>query len=417
MSYWYPPAVGAAAERMQAFAKYLPAHGWDVHVLTAGHGVAADPNITVVADPWQRGAGPIADYNPFEQSTWRTRLRGFFREFIFPDRFVRWQRAAYDFGLSIIREWKPDLLLVSFPPASAVQLAHRLQKATRTRLVLDYRDKWLGPGGYAPRFNRTVKKHVLLEYNGLMASAGVTAVSEALIADLVNDAGFPEKRTSVVYNGFEPSPAPANTPSAECAEGWPVIAHVGTVIPRNQPHLFFKSIYSLMAKLLEGDLRADIIRNVRFRFVGNLDRQFLTDTGIDFLFTTSGLVSREAARSEMFNADALLLLTGDYVGQWGYSVKLFEYLQTGRPILCLEESPGSNDARLLRELAPDRCFIGRLGDADSLVEQLTQLREYLRTNPRLSTGAPFTLPPELARFSRANQTAELARFLNTCITK
>ncbi len=35
VSYWYPPALGAAAERIHAFANYLPDHGWQTHVLTA----------------------------------------------------------------------------------------------------------------------------------------------------------------------------------------------------------------------------------------------------------------------------------------------------------------------------------------------------------------------------------------------
>lgn len=411
VTYWYPPAVGAAAERMHSFARHLPEHAWDVRVLTAKHGSSAmtDAQVRAVADPWQRTGGSIADYSPLERPGWSARLRAVLRELVFPDRFVRWQEAAFHEGLQLIGEWRPDLILASFPPASAIQLAVRLHKATGVPLVVDYRDKWLGPGGYEPRLKRTIQKHVFLQYEGLMASAGVTAVSEALIADLVNDAKYPAEKTAIVYNGFEPSPTPARAPQEHGPDDKPVIAHVGTVIARNQPGLFFQSVNKLMAAILEGDSNADALRSFRFRFVGNLDRQFLTDTGIDVLFTSTGLVSRESARAEMFNADALLLLTGHYVGKWGYSVKLFEYLQTGRPVVCLEESPGSNDARLLRELIPERCFIGKLGEPASLAEQLLHLREFLEREK--SSDRP-TLAPGLVRFSRAYQAATLAGFLH-----
>ena len=35
VSYLFPPAGGIAVQRALSFAKYLPQHGWDVHVLKA----------------------------------------------------------------------------------------------------------------------------------------------------------------------------------------------------------------------------------------------------------------------------------------------------------------------------------------------------------------------------------------------
>ena len=414
---------------MQAFTKYLPAHGWDVHVLTARHGDAAfvdPPGVSAVSDPW-RGGSPIGDYDPRERPTLGSRLRGFLRDCIFPDRFVRWQRAAFVEGLNVVRGWKPDLILASFPPASAVELAARLRDATGVPLVLDYRDKWLGPGGYQPKRRHMEQRHVELERRALAASTAVIAVSEALIQDIVQKpvghastipAGqlstlstqLSAERTglqsAVIYNGFEPIAAPnLAPPNPDASTRQLTLAHVGTVIPRNRPDLFFSSLAAVTPS------------NVHFRFVGNLSASYLAHSALTKIVTTTGLVSRETARSEMFGADALLLLTGDYVGHWGYSVKLFEYLQTGRPILCLEETPGSNDARLLRELAPERCFIGKLGDADSLAEQLIHVRNYLENETRSSARPLPTISHGLARYSRAIQTAELARFIDTIVNK
>jgi len=327
-----------------------------------------------------------------------------------------------------------DFILASFPPASTVELALRLHEATGVPLILDYRDKWIGPGGYQPTRPRMKQRHADLERRALAASAAVIAVSEALIQDITRvpveqGSSLPSPASArtpipsaVIYNGFEPiadSDKPRlrqPVPTGRC-----VIAHVGTVIPRNRPDLFFASVGALAGRGQTGRVSDQSpgapLPHVQFRFVGNLAPEFLRQSNLESAITTTGLVSREAARLEMWNADALLLLTGAYVGHWGYSVKLFEYLQTGRPILCLEEAPGSNDARLLRELAPERCFIGKLGDADSLIEQVNRLCAYLAEAVRSSTGSSVPASPGLARFSRANQAAELARFLNTLIKK
>jgi len=414
ITYWYPPAVGAAAERMHSFASYLPAHGWDVRVLSARHGetAATAAPVTAISDPWQRRAGPIGDYDPRKSAGWTHRLRNLMRDFVFPDRFRHWQQAAFDPGWALIRDWKPDALLASFPPASAIELALRLHEASGVPLVLDYRDKWLGPGGYEPCFQSTIRKHLELERRATSQAIGLTAVSDALIAHLRDAFQIAADRTAVIHNGFEAANPPGASALQDPSRLRRNIAHVGTVIPRNRPELFFSTLVEMMNEYW-GDTDTpsdpDPYNGFRFRFVGNLSGQYLKDVHLDDWVTTTGLVPRDVARMEMFNADALLLLTGDYVGKWGYSVKLFEYLQTGRPILCLEESPGSNDARLLRELIPQRCFIGKLDDPASLSEQLVKLRKFLANETAVE---PPAIPPGLVGFSRAKQAADLARFLD-----
>src|SRR5437868_11258786 len=88
-SYWYPPVIGAAPERIHSFARYLPAHGWKVHVLTAGVDDPAvkDAGVQVhrVHDPFARSMALFSDYDPRAAGTgWKD----FFRDLVFPDRFL-----------------------------------------------------------------------------------------------------------------------------------------------------------------------------------------------------------------------------------------------------------------------------------------------------------------------------------------
>lgn len=176
------------------------------------------------------------------------------------------------------------------------------------------------------------------------------------------------------------------------------IAHVGTVIERNRPDLFFETVRQLKQR--------GALSDVRFRFVGNLSPDYPAEAGLSEIVESTGLVSHEQANLEMRRADALLLLTGAYVGQWGISAKLFEYLYAGRPILCLEESPGSNDRLLLESIAALRTFAAPMSDADLMARALAGLRAFVAKHP-----GPLEPPAGLATFDRTHQVAQLGRRL------
>ena len=415
ISYWYPPAVGAAAERIHSFAHYLPEHGWTAQVLTARH-PAPDmapgqpaPGIHAVPDPLASKAPAFADYDPRVTSpAYKTILR----ELVFPDRFVRWQRAAIKIAPEVVRCEQVQVLLASFPPASVVMLALRLSRETSVPLVLDFRDRWLGPGGYQPRLARTRRKHAGLEREAIRHAAGVVVVSDAMADAIVSEQKYDRARICVVPNGYEPveeamrlaavvAPVSADHPGPSTL---PItIAHVGTVIARNRPDLLFASLARLQAR--RG------LHGVTFRFVGNLSSAYVRELGLSSVVRTTGLIPRDRAQVEMQTADALLLLTGSYVGQWGHNAKLFEYVQTGRPILCLEETPGSNDRELLERFAPDRAFFAPVGNPAAIAEQIGKLRQRVAAHH----SPAIDLDDAFREFSRPNLAARLAEHLNTIL--
>lgn len=396
-TYWYPPAIGAAAERLESFARYLPEHGWKVHVLTAKREAAGREfdGVTVhpVVDPRASSGATFADYDPREKPP---RWKGRVRDFVFPDRFRSWQKDAFARGRGVLKDQEIDVILASFPPASAVQLGMRLHLAGKTPLVLDFRDNWIGPGGYDPQRKKALDAHLDLQRQALACATAVVTVSDTMADHLANEHNVDRARIWVIPNGYEASSSIPTVPRAEPdgnADGGTAgdnatsitVAHVGTVIPRNRPDLFFEAV----AKLKQ--TRHAALEGVCFKFVGNLSREYLSATGLSAAIRTTGLVSRDEARAERQAADALLLLTGNYVGRWGYNAKVFEYVQTGRPILCLEETPGSNDRKLLEQFYRDRSFFAPVGDAAAIGEQLSHIKQYLaeRSAPALELDAAF----------------------------
>jgi glycosyltransferase involved in cell wall biosynthesis len=403
LSYWYPPAIGAAAERADSFARYLPRNGWRVRVLTAAHGQATggcqDVTVEAVVDRAAREGVLFADYDPRRRDEW---WKAAGRLLVFPDRFRWWQRSALASALSSIARGGVDLLLASFPPASAARLALLVHRATGIPYVLDFRDRWIGAGGYEPAWRWIRRRHARLEAECVRSAAGIIAVSRPLADAIAGEHGLSPERAFVIPNGYEPEPALRSEPVAAVVDPL-TIAHVGTVIARNRPESFLASLGVLARRGGLGD--------VRFRFVGNLSRDYVHSTGLDGTVTSTGLLPREQARREMEDASALLLLVGAYVGRWGHNAKLFEYVQTGRPILCVEECPGSHDRRLLEEFAGGRSFFAAMDDPRELGAAIEALRAYLRAHPRPA----LHLPPAFARYSRLNLAGELSAALRSIL--
>ena len=425
VNYWFPPAVGAAAERMVAFAQYLAEHDWRVSVLCAAHGVPPEiPGVDIfpVDDPLKKDAAAFADYDPrIIEPSWKS----FARRFVFPDRFVKWKAAATARLEEIQQHLDVPVVLASFPPASAATLGQSVAATLNAPLVLDFRDRWLGPGGYAPDNVKQRAKHEALERECIQAAAGVITVSENMANAVMHEHALPPERVAVVRNGYFPdaderdeeSQKQANASIEKNNDGTtsdssgarPVtapntiitIAHVGTVIERNHPDRFL----ALLQRLQKNT--EDLLQGVRFNFVGNLSRDYVASLGLSNLVTTTGLVQREQARRAMRDASALLLLVGDYVGQWGHNAKIFEYVQTGRPILCIEATPASNDGQLLRQFVPDRSFFADFEDPKRLQLAITELRKHALARPHaaLELGAGFRA------YSRREQTRQLSDFL------
>jgi glycosyltransferase involved in cell wall biosynthesis len=301
-----------------------------------------------------------------------------------------------------------------------VQLALDLAGETRAKLVLDYRDRWFGPGGYGPMSKKSLALHQALEREAVRKAALVVTVSESMAEAVAHEQGLDADQWLVVPNGYS-APSDSASPAAQREEPGSdaepttgsqpapdatlhartgiTISHVGTVIARNRPDLFFESLSAMKGNAALG--------GVTFRFVGNLSREYLVEAGLSPIVQTTGLLPRGDARRAMRDADGLLLLTGAYVGQWGHNAKLFEYIQSGRPVLCLEEQPGSNDRKLLERFIPDRAFFAPVDDPEAISQAIVSLKAYAAGRP----GPAIELDPAFREFSRAAQAAVLAERL------
>ncbi len=399
VGYWFPPAVGAAAQRMLGFSRYLSEFGWRPVVLAAGRShEQGHGDVLRVPDPAGDPATAFADYEWPAAAARARPLRGW----LFPDRMFLWRGRARRTARRAWRDARPDAVLASFPPASAAALGADLAAAFGAPFVLDMRDLWLGPGGYEPPSPVHRAAHERLERRVTRAASAIVAVSDAMSDFLAQRHAVERGRIETIVNGFDADDCLLAESSPE--RGRIVIAHVGTVIRRNRPDLFFDALARAPRQSRWKEL------GVRFRFVGNLSPATAARPELGGLLETTGLVPHEQAWRQTQSAAALLLLVGDYVARWGHNAKAFEYLRSGRPILCLEETPDSNDGRLLRSIAAQPCVFAPLNDAASVADGVDRIVAIAQQSP-----PPATPPAALDAFDRRTGAARLASLLERVV--
>ncbi|WP_341359222.1 glycosyltransferase [Georgenia sp. M64] len=350
ISYHYPPAKAIGGARVEGFARSLLDAGHDVRVVTAGPSEPSDERATAippekvfraahlrrssraqtVADDPGGNPSKRTSSAPFRKALKRWLYRLYQRAIAVPDTAVDWALSARALGRNITRNWKPDIILVSGPPFSAIAAAVSLKRLTRAALVVDYRDPWT-LGAYYPfgAVRRTFDRQIEL-FLGAHFDA-ITTVSSP-IAELLHD--LHGLRASVILNGYDegadsfPRESEAQGPLSSARLN---ILYVGNALyaGRRDPSPLF-----LAARELQ--LSPD---DVRIHFLGTDSDTVLRFPGardIEDLLVFHPPVSHQDSLAFQRRADLLLLLLWNNPAERGvYSGKLFEYIGSGRPVLLI----------------------------------------------------------------------------------
>lgn len=347
---FYAPHNEIASVRLSKFAEYWADAGHQVHVITReptipGLEEPESPRVTVkrIKDPLARAAASGTEQVRASASGSAKQvslgiLQSIARRALWPDRYVLWSLRTLLTRMKL--PWKPDVVVVSVGPVSALAPALRLARAFDVPLVVDYRDLQsdrrgpddprVSPGRWmTSRFERGVTSHASL----------LTAVTDPMVELLGRRTGVP---TALVTNGYEPrdfedlgySPA---TPRL-------VIRYVGTIYPGlRDPSPLFLAIRLLRDRGVELDIRVEF-----FGADSHEVRAAADNLGLSDCVTFLGRVSHAEAVRVQVEADILLLLFWDHPHEKGVLTgKLFEYIGARRPILCmgLDEGVGPDLVR------------------------------------------------------------------------
>jgi glycosyltransferase involved in cell wall biosynthesis len=341
LAYFFPPLGGAGVQRTLKTIKYLPEHGWRATVVTTASQAypVSDPSLL---DEIPEGTRVVRAAEPALwgrllrlalMATEVLRLRALRHLVAWPDEMLAWGPFALAAALREVRRSRPDAIFSTSAPHTAHLVAWIVHRLTGIPWVTDFRDEWSNnPHGEQPGLVRRLNRRVERAITGRAARVVV-------VADYFQMAGAPPDRVVVIPNGVDEDdiddiPAAPAEPRTRLR-----LSHVGTLYGDRDCAPVLAALRRLVDR---GELDPD---DLELRIVGN-DWLAGLDERVPVRLSRTGYVGHRDAVAEMRAADALLFYVAP--SSLAPSGKIFEYLASERPILCVAH-PDNLASRLVRD--------------------------------------------------------------------
>jgi hypothetical protein len=431
ITYYYPPMGGAGVQRALKFSKYLPEFGIEPVVLAAENKdyisdrsllkelpeslrivrVQHRPLLGILLKKvrsriksTKSHVNSVKSEVTFKKpnARWRDIILGIYTSLQIPDDKSVWARRAFKPACELVYSERIDLIFVTVPSYSALNLAARVSAETGCPWVADYRDLWVNNPDYSAPFWRKPIDH-WLEKRWLKSASGIVAVTPSMQRSLI-DVVRPGCPVAMIPNGYDEADF-FNKSQIHENEGVVRIVHVGTFYGQRSPDIFLKGV----SKYLETNDKSS--KKLKIKFVGNVGSRFSSSLQIfnnkwPNILEYNGFVHHDEAVAEILAADLLLLVIGGGVEARGVLTgKIFEYIRANRPILLLGPCDG-DAANLLRQHAS--FLFASPDDPDAIANTLKDFMGEVQLSPRPANANP-------AMFERRELARELAKFLRSCM--
>jgi glycosyltransferase involved in cell wall biosynthesis len=273
-----------------------------------------------------------------------------------------------------------------------------VKKNTNIPWVADFRDPWTEIDFYdklmLTRF--ADRKHRKLEKEVLQNADAVIAVGSHLAKRLENTGG---REVQVITNGFDPddfSFLPVQP------EDLFTLTHIGSLNRDRNPEILWQAISELCSE------NKEINEKLRLRFVGKTDyslKESLAKTGLQDRTEIIPYLPHYEALKLAASSAVLLLLINQTPNQKGIVTgKVFEYMATGRPVLCVGPSDGESAQIISGASAGLACNFSDQSGMKKVVLQL--FKEWPDNNKDHSRV-------KIQSYSRKNLARELSGVLNS----
>ncbi len=419
--YYFPPCNcwPTASERSLGFARGLLHLGWRPIVVTRSlaSGLCrceADPH---QPDPYRgfpedsvhaltlRPRSAVAEPRPDAGAMGRFRSRArLYRRSLAGGKHREtssdWVARAIEEGEAIIADQGVDAVWTTSGPASSVTIGHHFKRVHRLPWIADIRDSFKGkffrPGRDVSIKRRMLYRRTLFAVRPLDLADSRVYVSEG---EARSDDGLFASAAHVIESGFDTQAWQRlhAQPAARSDERLQIL-YAGRVLPRRTGYdTFFEGVRLFRGRRAAGP-------PVEVLYLGSSPDPFLRSAernGVADVVTLGGVVSLEASRRAMMEADVLLLVTAS--GASGIpGGKLYEYGAAGPPILAV---PGDDEfvSGLIRETG--------IGECASTASDVADVLERVRSGA-LTRGSWAERSQRLAEFSWERRAARLSRLID-----
>jgi glycosyltransferase involved in cell wall biosynthesis len=404
VAFHFPPfAGGSGVHRAAKFVQYLPENGWQPYVVTANPRAYASQPVK---------SGPSSDgtvKRAFALDAQRhLSFKGrYLRALALPDRWSSWVFGAVPQALATVYRRNIDVIMVTFPIATAVLIGLILQRLTGKPLVLDFRDS-MTEEAY-PRDPRTRRLHRRIESLAIQSSSLVifTTVSTRRMY-LERYPNLAARKCVVIPNGYDEGDfdAVSGVAATPTSEREPVrMVHAGVIYTDDRdPRSFFQALSRLKAQgvITSASLRIELRASGSEAYYEKLLRELAIENIVHLLPP----LPHRSAIEDLVKADALLLFQAASCNHQ-IPAKVYEYFRLGKPVLALTSSAGDT-AAVLREVGG--ATIVELDDEDAIYQAIPSFLKAVQTRTH---SVPD--PNKARNYTRKSATLELARELNKLI--
>jgi len=347
--YYWPPAGGPGVQRWLKFVKYLKQFNVvptvfapeNPHYPTVDESLEFEvtPDIDVIKSPINE---PYKVASVFSEKETNTLSKGIIKEhqkqsliqkamlftrgnLFIPDARALWIKPSVKRISKLLKDRQFDAIVTTGPPHSLHRIGfHLKEKFQDLPWVADFRDPWTNIGYHdqLKLSESSKKKHQDMEKEVLMTANAIVVTSPGTQKEFEAKTNTP---VHLITNGYDDAEV-----NFEPDEHFSLV-HIGTLLSERNP----ENLWIAIAELIEEDKVFE--SNLELRFVGQVSENLVESVHEHKLQDHArflGYMPHKQAQQEMFNSQVLLLIeknkteTQDIIPG-----KLFEYLQSQRPIL------------------------------------------------------------------------------------
>jgi len=416
VAYQFPPMGGSGVQRTTKFVKYLRNFGWEPVVFTR------DLTGMGLKDESMLGDIP-SGVRVVRTASWDfTELSGilkypgkfFGRKMLIPDSERLWQLAGRKTAKSIMKEEGIDVIYTtSYPYSDHLMGLHLKQAFPGIPWVADFRDEWTNNPYLLDnphnRLRENIEKGMEKE---VLANADYLITNTPMMLDNFiksnQDIKDLKDKFCFIPNGYDKEDF-KDLPNAVSENKQFTMTYTGLLYGQRKPDTLFEAVKRLIS------IQAVDAHKVRIKLIGNYKEGYMNKLvesfGLKDVVEIYPYMKHTECLKHLVSSDVLLHIEGGGRGSEAfYSGKIFEYMNTGRPVLAIIPSRGVA-AQLIRDTG-----IGLVADSDD-VEQAMENIKMLYANWESKTNGFTPDKAKIAGYEREALTARLAGVFDQIIKK
>jgi glycosyltransferase involved in cell wall biosynthesis len=425
ITYYWPPSGGGGVQRWLKFVKYLKRFNWEPIVFTPSNPESPSVDLSLLDEVpkdtlvirnkiWE----PYSFYKQFTgrkkedkiQTAFLSEKKGKFHflediavwirgNMFIPDARKYWIRPSVKLLSAFLTEHEVDAVVTTGPPHSAHLIGLHLKEKLGIRWLADFRDPWtnidyyqaLKLGPHADRLHHQLEKRVLEQADA------VTVISPGMKREFLE---IVNRDYEVIPNGFdEEDTLPQRHVTVDRSHF--TLAHIGSLTKTRNAENLWEVLNELTS------LRDDFAAKLEIKNVGKIDMDAVASLkkhNMEAYLKRVDYMPHQEVIAEQMKASVLILLINNTPNaKLILTGKIFEYLASGRPIICIGP-PDGDAAEIIRQT--------KSGSVFDFTETKSLKKEILRLFDNFSSGSETTKSKEVQQFERKNLTFQMAGVLN-----